>query len=586
MTLDGWLSIGVTLAALGAMAARGVAAYRALTLALAVMVLADVVRPERALQGFSNQGVATVALLFLVAGGVRRSGALESLVHATLGSARYLRVALLRMMAPVAALSAFVNNTPVVAMMMPDVRRWGEERGIAPSLLLIPLSYAAILGGMCTLIGTSTNLLVDGMLVDRGLGNFELFTISPLALIAAAAGIAVLVVFASVLLPRTGQRDLPLADPREFTAEMIVAPDGPLAGKRLADVSVPNLRRFAPVEIQRATGVIAAPAPSERLESGDRLIFAAPSAAILAVHRVAGLTPADVGGAAPSGDAVRVEAVIGPRCKLIGTTAGDGSFREAYGAAVIALARDGRQVPARGVGAWIIEAGDVVLLETDRGFSDRHRYGSELILVSAHGSARPHVRWHAPVSLVLMAAMATVAALGWTSMFVAALGAACAMLVLGVLTWSAAGREVDARVLLAIVAAIGLGAALEDSGAAAVVADGLVSLGGDSPHLTLALVYLATALCTELVTNNAAAVLMVPISLSAAAGTDSSHMPFIAVVMIAASASFVTPIGYQTNLMVYGPGGYRFGDFVRAGLPVSLVVGAVTVGFAPHFFPF
>ncbi len=588
MGLDAWLALGATVGALVAMAAVGVAADRALSIALAALLLGDVVDPARALSGFSNTGVATVALLFLVAAGVRRSGALEPALRVILGRTRSVRLAQLRLMFPVAALSGFLNNTPVVAMLLPDVRRWGSSRGIAPSLLLIPLSYATILGGMCTLIGSSTNLLVDGLLHDHGLGHFELFTIARLGVPAAIAGMLVMILLATVLLPRRDERGLPLADPREFTAELVVEVGGPLVGKRLRDISAPGLRSFAPVEIQRDGAVIAAPRSAERLAAGDVLVFAAPSAAVLAMHRLAGLAAADArregDGRGPAG--ALVEAVIGPRCPLIGQSVGDGSFRRHYGAAVIAVARDGRRVAAAGLGAWEIEVGDTVLLEADEEFAARHRYGTDLILVTAHDAPAVHAGWHAPFSLAVLAAMATAAALGMVSMFAAALGATVALLGARVISWHDAAREIDGRVMLAIVAAIGLGTALEDTGAAHAIASGLVSMGGDSPWLTLGLVYGATAITTELVTNNAAAVLMVPIALSAAAGLGVSPMPFVAVVMIAASASFITPIGYQTNLMVYGPGGYRFLDFVRAGAPVSLAVAAVTIALAPYLFPF
>jgi di/tricarboxylate transporter len=587
MSVDAWLAMSATFGALVAMAAGRVAAERALVAALAATVLAGAVEPARALAGMANEGVATVALLFVVAAGVRRSGALTSILGRVLGATRGALGAQLRLMLPVAGLSAFLNNTPVVAMLMPEVRRWGDDRDIAPSYLLLPLSYAAIVGGMCTLIGTSTNLLVDGLMAEAGYGHLGIFWITALGAPAALAAIVVIAITGRWLLPERRSGELPLADPRRFTAELIVEATGPLIGKRLAEVSVPGLQGFAPVEIQRGDAIIGAPRSDQLLEAGDRLVFAAPSAEILAVHRLAGLAAVDATAAERRGPAgVLVEAVVGSRCPLIGRPVGDGSFRRHYGAAVIAVARDGERMPAARLGAWVLEDGDTVLLEADPAFVERERHGGELFLVTHHGRPVPHAPWHGAFSLVVVAAMAAAAALGLTSMLVAALGAACALVAARVLTWDEVARDVEWPVLLAIVAALGLGAALTDSGAAAAVAGALVEAGGSSPLLTLAMVYVATAIVTELVTNNAAAVLMLPIALDTASDLGVSWLPFVAVVMIAASASFVTPIGYQTNLMVYGPGGYRFGDFARAGAPVALAVAAVTLGLAPIIWPF
>lgn len=584
MTPAAWLSLAATVAALAAMAWFRVAAERALAVALAGLVLLGVITPERALAGFANGGVATVALLFLVAAGVRRSGALDSVLHRVLGRRSSPLLAQLRLMIPTAGVSAFLNNTPVVAMLLPEVRRWAHEHDVAPSQLLLPLSYAAIIGGMCTLIGTSTNLLIDGLLVERGFPHLGIFWITPIGVPAALAAVVVIALFGRKLLPRRRVGELPLADPRQFTAELVVEADGPLVGKRLREIVVPGLRQFAPVEIRRDEAVIAAPRMDEPLDAGDHLIFAAPSAEVLAVHRVVGLST--VHGAAQQGPSgALIEAVVGPRCPLVGSEVGDGSFRAQLGAAVIAVARDGERMSSARLGTWELTVGDSLLLEADPGFIERHRYGSELYLVSDHGRPIAHASWHGAFSLVVVTLMAVAAALGWCSMLFAALCASCALVLGRVISWTELSDEVEWRVLLAIVCALGLGAALEDSGAAGALARGLVGLGG-SPLVSLGMIYLATALTTELVTNNAAAVLMLPIALDTAGKLEVSVLPFVAVVMIAASASFLTPIGYQTNMMVYGAGGYRFGDFVRIGAPVSVAVAIVTLLVTSVWLPF
>jgi di/tricarboxylate transporter len=584
MSLAAWLTLAVTVGALVAMASGRASAERALLAALTVLLVCGVVEPERALSGFSNPGVATVALLFVVAAGVRRSGLLGTVVRGLLGSPRGPLAAQLRLTFPVAGLSAFLNNTPIVAMLLPEVRRWGSDRNIAPSYLLIPLSYGTILGGMCTLIGTSTNLLIDGLLVDRGREHLGVFWITPLGLPAALAGLTVIALLGRRLLPERRSADLPLADPRRFSAEMLVEDKGPLVGRRLGDIVVPGLGAFAPFELRRGGMLVGAPRADEVLEAGDQLVFTAAAAEVLEIQRVAGLSPIRGPEHGPTG--TLAEVVVGPSCPLVGHLVGDGSFRRQFGAAVVAVAREGERTQPSSLATWTLEPGDTLLVEATGDFIERHRYGRHLVLVSDHGRPTPHARWHAPFCLMVVLGMAVLAATGLTSMLLAAIIASAAMLVAGVATVDELAADIEWRVLLAIVAALGLGSALTDTGAAASIAHGIVGLGGDSTWLVLALIYLATAITTEFVTNNAAAVLMLPIALDTATQAGASELPFIAIVMIAASASFVTPIGYQTNLMVFGPGGYRFGDFARMGTPVTLAVASTAILLTPWIWPF
>ena len=566
------------------MASGRISADRALVAALTVLLITGIVEPDRALAGLSNPGVATVALLFVVAAGVRRSGLLGTVVRHLLGAPSGPLGAQLRLITPVAAFSAFLNNTPIVAMLLPEVRRWGADRNIAPSYLLIPLSYATILGGMCTLIGTSTNLLIDGLLTERGYEHLGIFWIAPLGVPAAIAGLCVIALLGRRLLPERRAADLPLADPRRFSAEMLIEDKGPLVGKRIGDVAVPGLGAFAPFELRRGAMSISAPRVDEVLEAGDVLLFTAAAAEVLEIQRVAGLSPVRDPEHGPSG--TLAEVVVGPSCPLVGHLVGDGSFRREFGAAVVAVAREGERMQPSGLATWTLEPGDTLLVEATGDFIERHRHGSDLVLVSDHGRPTPHARWHAPFCLFAVLGMAILAATNLTSMLLAALLASVAMLLAGVASFDELAGDIEWRVLIAIVAALGLGSALTDTGAAASVAHGIVGLGDDSTFMVLVLIYLATAITTEFVTNNAAAVLMLPIALDTAAQAGASEYPFIAVVMIAASASFITPIGYQTNLMVFGPGGYRFGDFMRMGTPVSLAVAITAILVTPLLWPF
>jgi di/tricarboxylate transporter len=492
-------------------------------------------------------------------------------------------------MAPTAFISAFMNNTPLVAMLLPAVRRWAEDHAIAPSKLLIPLSYAAILGGMCTLVGTSTNLLVAGMVSDAGYGQPGFFDVGKVGLPAAVAGLLILIILGRKLLADRRSIGAAMADPRSFTTELVVEPQGPLIGKRLDEIRYRGMSGIHPVEIIRGSAVVPAPQGGELLAAGDRLVFAGGIEELQELKSIAGLSDAgghQFGGNEPLRRRRQVELVISERCPLVGHRVGDGTFRQRYNAAVVAVARHGGRLPRRGLKGWRIRAGDTLLVEAAPGFAVQNRFNPDFHVVSARPGAANVSSWQAWASAGIVAMMCVLAAAGVTSMFKAALCAALAFVVLRIVRWHEARSSLDAGVLLAIAASIGLGRALTVSGAADIIARAAVSLGRGNPHATLIVLYIATTAVTEMVTNNAAAVLMTPMALAAAHALSVNYQPFMFCTMIAASASFITPVGYQTNLMVYAAGGYRFTDFARIGLPVSIAVGTVTLLLAPRIWPF
>lgn len=587
MTWQAWFTLILAVGSLGVMATDKLSPDRAMLAVLGLLILSGVLTPARALAGFSNEGMMTVALLFIVAAAVRRTGALAVACGKLLGKPRSIVGAQLRLMAPVTALSGFVNNTPLVAMLLPEVRDWSRRSGVAPSRLLIPLSYAAILGGVVTLIGTSTNLVVDGMLRQLGHPGMHFFDITRIGLPLAVLGVAFCLVFGRRLLPDRPYQDMPFADPRSFTAEFLVEDGGPLDGRRLGDVVIPDLPGLHPIEILRGEQVVPVPRVDEILRGGDRLVVNVAAGQIIALHRTAGLLPADHTFARDPAkkNRVLVELVVSDHCPLVGKTVGDGSFRRHYDAAVIAVARQGRRVTVSR-GPWVLDAGDGLLVEASADFLALHRTNPDFYVVSSYGAVYTAAPWHRAASVVAMVGMAAFAAFEVLSMFQAAMAAAGLLLATRVISWSDARDDVNWRVLLTIAASFGLGAALEDSGAAHHIGQAIASLGGANPHLALIAIYVATVLLTEMITNNAAAAMMLPIGLATAARLDVSYMPFAVVIMIAASASFATPIGYQTNLMVYGPGGYRFSDFFRIGIPLTLLLGVATLILTPIVWPF
>jgi di/tricarboxylate transporter len=323
------------------------------------------------------------------------------------------------------------------------------------------------------------------------------------------------------------------------------------------------------------------------LHAGDRLVLAGPAAAILGLHGVPGLSPAtDHRFGAASGRRHLVEVVLSDRCPLVGERVGQGSFRRRYGAAIIAVARHGEAVGGVRQADWVLRPGDALLVEARSGFQSHPDRDRDFWMLTEHGAADARPGWRALASLGITVAMCTIAATGLVTMLWAALGAVIAIVAFRVMSVGEARAAIDLQVVIAIAASFALGEALERSGAAAGVAGALTSMGGDSPWMTLAAIYVATAITTELITNNAAALLILPIAVAAADHLGVSWMPFALAVMFAASASFMTPIGYATNLMVWGPGGYTFGDFLRLGGILQLVVAVVSIALIPVIWPF
>ena len=586
---QGWVSLGLVAWCFGMFAFTRVSPDLVTSAALTMLLVLGILDTGEALKGFSNEGMLTVGVLYVVVTGLTETGAVGWIGQGILGRPKGEIRARLRLMVPVAALSGFLNNTPVVAIFIPAVQDWAKRNGFALSRLLIPLSYATIAGGTVTLIGTSTNLVVSSLYAER-MGGPGLHFFEP-AWVGIPVTLAVLIYLVTIgnwLLPKRRPAAASYADTREYTAEMLVEPGSPLVGKGIEEAGLRQLPGLFLIEIERDGQALPAVSASEVLRGGDRLVFAGILDSVMDLQRTRGLIPAtdqvfklDT----PRPGRCFVEAVLSDKCPLIGRNVREGRFRNRYDAVIIALARNGERV-ARKIGDIELLPGDTLLLETRPDFVEQQKNSRDFLLVSRIGDHHPPHHARAPVAIAIVAAMVGAVTVGWLSMLESALLAAGLMIITGCTNGRTARRAPDWQVLVVIATSFGIGAALEKTGAAGLVAGGLIGLADGDPWTTLALVYLATSLLTSVATNNVAAVLMFPIAVQAAASVGASPLPFLLTIMVAASADFATPIGYQTNLMVFNVGGYRFTDFVRVGVPLTLLVGTVTVLIVPWVWPF
>jgi di/tricarboxylate transporter len=585
---QGWLTVGVVLATLALLLWERIGPHRVLLGAVAVLIGTGVLSPREALSGFWNRGVLTVAVLFVLVAALRTTGAIRWIGDWVLGRPRGEFGAQARTMAISAPLSAFINNTPIVAMLTSAVEHWSRRSGVAPSKLLMPMNYATVLGGMCTLVGTSTNLIVAGLVLQEpGMDALRMFDPLGVGAAAALAGIAYLLLAGRWLLPERASALQQASRTGEFAVEMLVEAEGAIVGKTIEAAGLRHLSGSYLVELWRDGVPSFAVAPDTVLGADDRLVFVGATDAVRELRRVPGLRPATDQLFKLEGERRRtlVELVLSRYSPAVGHTLVESRFRSVYNAAVIAVSRGGRRLAGK-PGEVLLQAGDTLLVETDPSFVRRHGSSPDFLVASEVDGAPRVDRGRAIVALALVAVMILANTLLGVDILYSALAAAILAVATGCVGVEELRRSLDLRLLVVIASSFALGAAMHASGVAAAVAAQLGGWAGADPFLTLVLVYVMAVLFTELLTNNAAAVLMFPIGISAAAQLGVAPMPFVIAIMMGASAGFMTPIGYQTNLMIYGPGGYRFLDYLRVGAPLSIVVGIAVLATIPVFWPF
>ncbi|NQT00584.1 MAG: SLC13 family permease [Planctomycetes bacterium] len=568
--------------------------------AVVILAIMRIITPEEALAGFSNTSMLTVGALYVVAAALRETGALDAAGSWLLKRARTERTVLVRMAGSVTVMSAFLNNTPIVAMFIPIVSSWCKKHRIAPSKLLLPLSYLCIIGGTCTLIGTSTNLVVNGLMqeasrsnpaLSQGLHPMGFFELGYVGLPYAIIGIIYLLVIGHRLLPN--RKDLIekfTQSSREYLINMCVQSNCRLIGQTIQEAGLRQLLGLFLIEITRDDQTISPVSPDCVLKSNDILTFTGVVNTIVDLEKIQGLIPiADEGyeaHAAKRRRHVLCEAVVSKACPSVGKSIRDADFRAQYNAAVVAVHRGGARLTGK-VGDIVLRAGDTLLLQAGAHFIRAHRNNSHFLLVGGIDDSRPLRHDKAIWSLILLVVLITLMVSGVIKIVLAAFLVAGLMVGTRCISASHARRSVDWQTLVTIAAAFGIAKALVNSGCVDSISALFTSLTGRlGPYGVLAGVYLMTSLFAAMVGNNAAAALVFPFAVVIAGQTGVNPRPFVMCVAFAASASFISPLSYQTNLMVYSPGGYRFTDFIRVGLPLNLLLLVCTTALIPlvwHF---
>ena len=596
-TLEGWATLGVTALIVCALIKNWAPADAVFLGATVLLAALKIITPEQAFSGFSNPGVLTIAALFVVAAALRETGVLNYIGDHLLGHSVSEKGALGRLAILVVPLSALVNNTPIVAMMVPVIIDWCRKRLISPSRLLIPLSYLAILGGTCTLIGTSTNLIIHGLLLNEesmrqgAAMGLQFFEIGKIGVLFTLVGTTYLMFVGPILLPKRKELLEQLGDSRrEYLVELLVENNCRLIGQTVETAGLRQLPGLFLIEIDRDGSIIAPVTPDEIIHSQDRMVFTGIVSTIVDLEKIPGLRPATDQSyhLSPAQRRGRLlsEAVISPTSPLIGKSIRNANFRAMYNAAVVAVHRNGSRVTNK-VGNIILNPGDTLLLQTGTHFSQAHRNNPDFYLVSDVEDSHPLRHERAGIAVVVFLALLTLMVFNVLNPMITSFIAAGVMVGTRCVSAASARKSIEWQVLITIAAAFGVGSAIQASTLGNVAAQALVAITHQwGPHATLAAVYITTVLVTEVITNNAAAVLMFPLCLQTATVLGVQERPFIIALALAASASFASPVGYQTNMMVYGPGGYRFTDFLRIGLPLNIILCVVAIVGIPYIWPF
>lgn len=584
-TLSAWLAIAIVLAMLVLFVRETFPVEVTAIAGAALMLVLGILPQEEAVSALSNSAPWTIAAMFIIVGGLERTGALDYVTQFSVRHAKARpKAALVGLAVTIVAMSAFMNNTPIVVVMIPIFMQLSREMQLSPSKLMIPLSYLAIVGGTITLIGTSTNILVDGVATERGLAPFTIFEITPLGICMALVALAYLGVAAPRLLPDRASMGLLLATraPMKFFTEVAVPDGSGLIGCKVEAVQLFKRDNLRVVDVLRGDASLRRNLAEVVLEAGDRVVLRTPMSEVLGLQASKELRLVDK---LSSVQTTTVEVLITPGCRMVGQTLGAMRLRRRYGVYPLAAHRRNQNI-GRQLDDLVVQVGDTLLLEGAADDIQRLAADMELVDISTP-SERAYRRRHAPIVIAVLAAVVGLSALNLAPILILAMIGVAVVLVTRCIDADEAFEFIDGRLLAMIFAMLAVGAGLDHSGAVKLMVDRMAPLmQGLPPFATIFVVYALTSVLTEVVSNNAVAVILTPIAIGLAAALGVDPRPFVVAVMFAASASFSTPIGYQTNTLVYGPGGYRFTDFLRIGVPMNLLMMLVMSTLIPLFFPF
>lgn len=591
MSVELWLTFGTLVGVVALLATERVPIALVALVAMSVLAVTGVITTEEALAGLASPATVTVAAMFVISASVRRSGVLET-GSAILSTAlrRHQHLGMLLLLGGTAVASAFVNNTAVVVVMMPLVVAAARRAEISASKLLIPLSFASMLGGTCTLIGTSTNLLVDTMAQQQGLAPIGMFELAPVGLLLTLGGGAFVLWGVPRLLPgrREGKSSIDDFEIRGYLLDIRVPDDPAWAGRQLQDAPVPGRLDCDVLALRGAGREHVSPTPDTELRAGDilRLRCGLQDIGRLLARSDIAVVTHQLGDVELDDDnAVFVEAVITPDGELDGREVSEAELTTRHGAVLLAIRHHGELRRSEMAGACL-RGGDVVLMRVGRDKLPRLQR-SDVFAVVTQAELEPPRPHKIPVALGILVAVVLSASLGWLPVAVAAVAGAVAAVVSGCLRFDEALRAVRLRIVLLLAGLLALASAMHKTGAAELIAQAVLSVAADGAGIygLVAALYVVTVALTSVVSNNGTAAVMTPIAIGMAHDVGVDPRPLVVTVAFAASTSFLTPLGYQTNTLVYNAGHYRFADFLRAGTPLTLLVLGLAVLAIPLVWP-